>query len=206
MSTPAVFNDTFADYLQRISSGLKDMGTEQRNDVLREIRSHLTERAEQFRQQGSSQPELDAIRALGDSRTIALQFSLEALEQKANRSFRPWVLLRAAWYAAILGVRGVIAFLIGLIGYSIAVGSLIAPLIKFFIPQSGMWISPHGFLLAGVPRDPASAHELAGANYAYVMVLFAFLAGTATTFLLRRLLRSWKVPKGALGAGVATFT
>jgi len=71
-----------------------------------------------------------------------------------------------------------------------AFGALVAPIIKLFIPQTGMWIGPHEFVLAGVPGDPQSARELAGANFVYLMVLVAFLSGTVTTFLLRKMIRS----------------
>jgi uncharacterized membrane protein len=188
MNTPV--NDRFADYLRQISGGLKHMNAEQRNDVLAEIRSHLADRAEQFRSQGSFEAEQDAIRALGDANTIALQFSSEALEQKASRSFRPWILMAAALRMAKLGARGLAVFLIGVFGYGLAFGALVAPIIKLFIPQTGMWIGPHEFVLAGVPGDPQSARELAGANFVYLMVLVAFLSGTVTTFLLRKMIRS----------------
>ncbi len=80
MSTPAkTVDDPFADYVQLISAGLKHVHAEQRNEALAEIRSHLAERAEQFRTQGSAHPEQDAIRALGDPKALALQFSSEAL-------------------------------------------------------------------------------------------------------------------------------
>lgn len=200
MSTPAKFNDPFGEYLQLVSAGLKHVDTEQRNDVLAEIRSHLAERADQFRQKGSPQPEKDAIQALGDPKTLALQFSLEALEQKASRSFRPWVLLRASWRMAIVGVRGTIVFFIGLLGYTFAICTLAAPLVKLFIPQTGMWIGPHDFVIAGVPGNPAGAHEVAGANFAYIMVLLSFLSGSATTFLLRWFLRFWKPARPSLRA------
>jgi uncharacterized membrane protein len=197
MNTSVKFNDPFADYLQLISKGLKQMNVEQRNDILAEIRSHLADRAEQFRREGSLAAEQDAIRALGDPETIAAHFSLEALEQKASHSFRPWVLLAAASRMAMLGARGVAVFLIAIFGYGMAFAAIVAPLIKLFIPQMGTWIGPHEFVLAGIPGNPHAARELAGANFVYFMILFAFLSGTATTFLLRRMMRSLKLSKRA---------
>ena len=196
MNTPGS-NDVFAEYLQEISAGLKHVNAEQRNDVLAEIRSHLAERTEQFRRDGSLKPERDAICALGDASTIAQQFSLEALEQKASRSFRPWVLLAAAYKMTLLGARGLAVFLIGVFGYGLAFGALVAPLIKLFIPQTGTWIGPHEFVLAGVPGNPQAAREVAGANFVYVMVVLAFFFGTATTFVLRRMMRTFKSSKRA---------
>jgi uncharacterized membrane protein len=203
MNTPVEFNDPFADYLQLISRGLKHMNEEQRNDVLAEIRSHLADRAEQFRRLGSLKAEQDAVLALGDANTIALQFSLEALGQKASHSFRPWVLLAAASRMAMLGARGLAVFLTGVFGYGLAFGALVAPLFKLFIPQTGTWIGPHEFVLAGVPGNPQAARELAGANFVYFMILLAFLSGTATTFLLRRMVRSLKLSKRVSRASLA---
>jgi uncharacterized membrane protein len=203
MNTPGTLKDPFGDYLQRISRGLKHMNSEHRNDVLAEIRSHLADRAEQFRRQGSVEPEHDAILALGDAKTLAAQFSLEALEQKASRSFRPWVLLSAALRMAMIGARGLAVFLIGILGYGIAFGALIALLIKLFIPETGMWIGPHEFVLAGIPANPESARELAGPYFVYLMIALAFFFGTATTFLLRWMMRSLKLAKRVLPAPVS---
>lgn len=200
MSTPAKIHDPFADYLQLISAGLKHIDAIERNDALAEIRSHLAERAQQFRAQGSAHPEQDAIRALGDPKILAAQFSSEALEQKARRSFSPWVLLRAAWWMAMLGARGTVVFVIGLLGYSFAVAALIAPIVKVFVPQTGVWIGPHGFVI-GVPSNPPSGHEIAGSNFAYLMVILAFVSGSAITFLLRWLMRVWKPAKPTLHGG-----
>jgi len=202
MNTPVTFNDPLGDYLQLISRGLKHMNAEQRNDVLAEIRSHLADRTEQFRRQGSLKPEQDAVLALGDAKTLARQFSLEALEQKASRSFRPWVLLSAALRMAMIGARGLAVFLIAIFGYGLAFGALVAPLIKLFIPQTGTWIGPHEFVLAGVPEHPESARELAGPNFAYSMIVLSFLFGTATTFILRRMMRSSKLSKRVLSASI----
>ncbi len=172
------------------------MSTRTRIDGLAEIRSHLVERAQQFREQGSAQPEQEAIRALGDPKALALQFSLEALEQKARHSFQPWVLLRTAWWMAMLGMRGTVVFFIGLFGYSFAVAALIAPIMKLFLPQTGVWISPHGFLI-GASSNP-SGYEIAGSSFVYLMVVTAFLVGSATTFLLRWLMQFWKPSKPVL--------
>lgn len=202
MNAPANLVDPFADYLQLIARGLKHMNGAQRNDVLAEIRSHLADRAEQLRRQGSLEPELDAIRALGDADSIATQFSLEALEQKAGHSFRPWVLLGAALRMAMLGIRGLGIFLVGVFGYGVAFSALIAPLVKLFVPQMGTWVGPHEFLLAGVPTDPHTAREVAGANFVYLMIVIAFVFGTGTTFLLRRMMRSLKLLKRGLWTSV----
>lgn len=204
MNAPENFSDPFAGYLQLISHGLKNMSGEQRNDVLAEIRSHLADRSEQFRSQGSPNPEQEAIRALGEAKTIARQFSLEALEQRASHSFRPWVLLAAALRMAMLGVRGLAIFLVGVFGYGVAFSALIAPLVKLFLPLMGTWVGPHEFVLAGIPSDPHSARELAGANFVYFMMTLAFVSGTATTFALRRMMRSLKLSKRAIWAPVPT--
>jgi uncharacterized membrane protein len=202
MNTAGKF-DPFADYLQRIAHGLKHMNVEQRNDILAEIRSHLAERTEQFRQQGSLTAEQDAIRALGDAETLANHFSLEALERKASRSFRPWVLVAAAFRMAMLGARGIAVFLIAIFGYGLAFGAIVAPLVKIFVPQTGTWIGPHEFVLAGVPGDLHAAREVAGANFVYIMTAVAFVFGTATTLILRRMMRSLKSSKDMIWASAA---
>jgi hypothetical protein len=102
---------------------------------------------------------------------------------------------------AMLGVRGIIVFLVGLFGYALSVAALITPVIKLFVPQTGVWISANGFLI-GASSHPPLGHELAGSNFVYLMVIFAFVAGSATTFLLRWLMRLWKPSKPTLSTTV----
>ena len=92
-------------YLNRVAAGLKGMSESQREEILVEIRSHLAERVQQFGGQGVAQPEHAAIAAMGDADELARQFARTVSEQKAIRSFAPWVLLRAAGSIAFTGVK-----------------------------------------------------------------------------------------------------
>jgi hypothetical protein len=181
--------DAISDYLDRVQAGLKKFDAATQHEILREIRSHLDERIEEFRKQGSAQPVEQALLALGDPTSLAQQFSEISLQQKASRSFLPWVLLRASGRMAIAGARGLLAFFTGLIGYTTAVAFFAAAFGKLFMPgKFGFWVGPHG-IAWGALRNTNGERELAGASFIYISLVAAFVIGSVTTFLLRWLVR-----------------
>ena len=64
-------------YLARVKAGLKGFDEERQQEIVAEIRSHLIDRAEQMKQQGTVRATEEAISAMGAPQLIAAQF-LEA--------------------------------------------------------------------------------------------------------------------------------
>jgi uncharacterized membrane protein len=181
--------DAIAHYMSRVQVGLKHFDPATRQEILSEIEGHLSERIEELQRGGSSAPVEDALLALGDPDVLAQQFSEVSLQQNASRSFLPWVLLRAAARMAILGARGLLAFFMGLVGYVTAVAFFIAAFGKLLMPgKFGFWVGPHG-VAWGALQNTNGERELAGQSFIYISLIAAFLVGSATTMLLRWLVR-----------------
>ncbi len=182
--------DPISSYLSQVSGGLKGINEFQRQEIVAEIRSHLADRVQQFINQGSPRPVEAALAALGDADALALQFTQEVPKQHSSRSFAPWVLLRASARIALTGVKGLVAFLVGIFGYVSAFAFIVAAIMKPIMPSRvGFWVGPHLFTWGGVPANTAGAHELAGQYFIPISLVLGFLFASATTFALRWLMR-----------------
>ena len=190
--------DAIANYLKRVQGGLKQFDDATQQEILSEMQAHIRDRMEEFERSGSSTPIEDALIALGDPMALARQFSEVSVQQKASRSFVPWVLLRTAGRMTIVGAKGMTAFFLGLIGYATALAFFIGAVGKLFYPDKfGFWVGPHG-IAWGSLSNLSGEQELAGNSFIYVSLILAFVAGSATTLLLRWLLR----PSGLVAAMV----
>jgi uncharacterized membrane protein len=180
-------------YLATVKAGMKGLDENQRREILAEIRSHLTDRIDQLRQQGSTRPTEDALRAMGDANEIAAQFSEAAVVRASAHSNSPWTLLLAASRLASKGLRGALVFTAGLIGYITAIAFTTAAVAKLILPaRVGFWVGPFAGVVWGYPADTSGAHELAGQSFAYISIALAFLFASGTTLLLKKVLRSWR--------------
>jgi uncharacterized membrane protein len=183
--------DLIGNYLARVKAGLKRIDQGQQQEILAEIHSHLTDRIEQFKQQGSIRPTEDALAAMGDPDEISVQFAEEDVVRAASRSHFPWVLLRAASRLVFTGLRGALVFTAGLIGYLAGIGFTAAAVAKVIVPaRVGFWVGPQTGVIWGYPANTSGAHELAGQSFIYISIALAFLFASGTTLLLRQLLRS----------------
>lgn len=181
--------DAIDAYVKRVSVGLKDMSESQRQEIVAEIRSHLAERARQLAEQGVPEAGQAAIAAMGDADELARQFARTASAERVSRSIAPWVLLRAA-SLAFTGAKGVLTFLLGIVGYATALAFSLAAILKVIMPSKvGLWVGPHLFVWGVTPHTPGR-HELAGEYFIPVSVALAFLFASGTTLALRWLTRS----------------
>jgi uncharacterized membrane protein len=195
-------DDMIGKYLATVRAGLKRLDEGQQGEILAEIRSHLTDRIEQLKQQGSARPTEDALAAMGDPDEISKQFSDAAVVRTSSRSNLPWVLLRAASRLAFTGLRGALVFTAGLIGYGTAISFMAAAVAKQIVPaRIGFWVGPHTGVIWGYPGNTLGAHELAGHSFAYISIALAFLCASGTTLLLKQLLRSWRSARETLPPG-----
>ena len=154
-----------------------------------EIRSHLAERVQQLAARGLQHPEQAAVAAMDDADELARQFSRAARAQKASRSIAPWVLLRAAAGVAFTGTKGLLTFLLAIVGYGAAVAFSLAAIAKLIMPAKvGFWVGPHLFVW-GITANTPGRHELAREYFIPVSIAFAFLFASGTTLALRWLTR-----------------
>jgi uncharacterized membrane protein len=174
-------------YLNRLESALGGLSPEYKDDILREIRAHIMDSAEHSADHAGAVDRV--LRLLGTPEELAARYTAECQLERASRSFSPWVLLRTCWQWARLGIKGTLAFFVGVIGYSLALALTATVFVKPFLPSRvGMWIGAEGFKI-GVSDHPEQMRELLGNYFVPVMALAAFLTAIATTHLLRWMMR-----------------
>jgi uncharacterized membrane protein len=173
-------------YLTRLANALAAVAPEEKDEIVREIRAHIQDSVS-----GAPDPRgaVDrVIRLLGEPEELAERYTTESLLTRAGHSFSPWLLLRTSWRWAKLGITGMIAFLVGLFGYTTALALTVAIFLKPFMPSKiGMWVGSEG-LNIGVPTHPERMHELLGRWFVPVIALAAFAFAVGTTRALRWLI------------------
>ena len=184
-----ISSTAFEDYMNRVWEGLSGMETSERQDTIAEIRSHLNERIEQLRLQGSLHSVEEALAALGDPTELAHHMVSASLQRDESRSYLPWVLLRAARRIASTGAKGLLVFVIAVVGYSAALAFLAAGLLKPLVPELGFWVGSGG-IIWGMKSPGATGHELLGEYFVYASIALSFVCGSVCTLVLQRLLRS----------------
>src|SRR5262249_33540990 len=95
MTSAVAIDNHIADYMRGLDTALGGITPEQKNDILREIRGHITESVS-----GSAEPDKAlerVIRMLGNPRELPERYRTEALLTRASRSFSPWVLFQTSW-------------------------------------------------------------------------------------------------------------
>lgn len=187
MSTSAQATDNGIEtYLARLDAALAGVAVPEKDEILREIRAHVLDSVVDSTDREAA---IDRVlRLLGAPEELAERYGTECQLKRASGSFSPWLLLRTSWRWARLGMIGTIAFLLGLLGYSLALGLTIALLLKPFVPGVGMWAG-QGNLNVGVTSDTAGMHEVLGQWFVPVIALAAFAAAIGTTSGLRWLMR-----------------
>jgi len=170
-------------YLMQLRRSLGELPPDEVADILQEIRGHILERAEAAGE--LTDDRLVAIlTALGKPEDIAPLYQAEALMARARTSFSPMLLLRGALRWAMLSIRGFAIFVIGLIGYGIALGFLAGGFGKMIAPHEvGAWFSPGSFNI-GTTNDPG-AHDMLGWWLVPVGLVVGAIALVATTWALR---------------------
>jgi uncharacterized membrane protein len=162
------------------------MPAEDREDILREIRAHILDSTADAANRGETVERV--LRLLGTPEELARRYSTESLLDRASHSFSPWLLIDTCWRWAKLGTKGTLAFLVALLGYSVALGLTVAVFLKPFMPSVGLWIGAEG-LNVGSPTHPEVMHELLGKYFVPVIAVVAFAFAIGTTHALRWMIR-----------------
>jgi uncharacterized membrane protein len=174
-------------YLNRLQSALRGVSPDYQQDILREIRAHIVDSTEHSSNQAVAVDRV--LHLLGTPEELSARYSTECQLERASRSFSPWLILRTCWHWAKLGIKGTLAFLVALFGYSLVLGFTGAVFLKPFMPSKvGMWVGPEGFDI-GVPAHPERMHELLGNYFVPVIAAAALVSAIGTTHLLRWMMR-----------------
>jgi uncharacterized membrane protein len=139
-------------FLKEVRRGLGPLQTDERDDVIEELRSHLIERA--------AQGQVDVLAGFEDPSTLAASFVEERALRGALSAGTPWAHARA-----ILGSTGDSLLLLCAL-VPLVLGQLVAALVvltatlKLFAPSEfGVWVGPGAFY---VGRATPLAHEVLG--------------------------------------------
>jgi hypothetical protein len=185
MITTVAPDSRISDYLKGLDSALAGLPAEQKEDILREIRAHIMD---SLSGSADRQSALDRVlHLLGSPRQLAERYRTEALLVRASRSFSPWVLFQTSWRWAKIGLKGMGAFFIALMGYGATLAWMITVVLKPFKPSVGLWVGGDTIQFGSAP-EMVGKHELLGNYYIPVVMALAFATAIGTTQALRWLM------------------
>ena len=157
---------TLERYLSRVRAALRGMPPEQVTDILRELRSHVQERAGSALTQDKVQAALDA---LGNPEQLAGQYVTQNLFDRAAVTRSPLLMLQSLFHWATLSLQGFAVALVSLFLYMLGAVCLVMAIAKPFDPDRvGLWVPDHDSasdkaeLLFSVHGMPPSGHDLLG--------------------------------------------
>ena len=194
--------ESIDEYCKRLWKALHNVPSSERDDLIREVRSHILERVEA---EPKVTPEVltKILRAVGEPKVLAAEYRTQVMLREATRKdapwvLRPWVLLRATLRWAVTSMAGLIAFVATVIGYGCSAVFLICAVLKPLLPSRiGLWLAPQHTLSLGYWNGRISGSEVYGIS---VRPPISFVLGTlgATEGPVRELLGNWFIPVSIL--------
>ena len=184
--TTSLIQNQIETYLEQLDKELRGVAPEEKAEIIREIRAHIMDSIADAPDAGGALERV--LRMLGTPKELAQRYTTESLLTRASHSFSPLVLIRTSWQWAMMGIKGMLAFLLAIFGYGMALALTVSLLMKpFMLTAVGLWLGPHN-LEIGTTNDPHS-RELLGSWFIPVIAAAAFLIAVGTTQGLRRLFR-----------------
>ena len=188
MTYPTDIQTRIDSYLMNLRRSLGELPPEDVNDILREIRGHILERAEASGEL-TNERLVQILKELGRPEDIGPLYQADAFISRARSSFSPGLIIRTTLRWAMMSFLGFVSFILGLFGYGVALGFLLTALIKPFDPDRvGAWVPHSGGLTIGTSNMPMS-EELLGWWIIPVGLIVAAVFFIATTRFLRWMLR-----------------
>ncbi len=176
-------------YLLRLRTALGRMPDAEKAEILSDIRNHIEERLS-VAPDGQAGIAAETLAALGAPETLAASFHRERLMARAVVSPAPSVMLRATFHWALTGVRGLLAFLALLLGYSLGLGLLLCAVLKPFLPSHvGLWLDPPAFSLGYFTAADHLKREILGWWIVPLGLAVGTLSMVWTTRLVQWLIR-----------------
>jgi uncharacterized membrane protein len=170
-------------YLMHLRRSLGELPPEEINDILREIRGHILERAESTGDL-TNEKLVSILKALGKPEDIGPLYQAEAMVARARSSFSPALILRTVVRWAMVSVAGFVTFIVGLFGYLGGLAFLICALLKPIFPsQIGAWSDGRSFSIGTITGTNAT--EVLG----WWLIPVCLLASAAFLVLTTRFMR-----------------
>jgi len=176
------------DYMTHATRVLRGIPDAERADILRELRSHLSD---SIASRDLSTSRADRVRAatghLGDPAEYLRPLIADHLLQRSARIATPWALAAGLYGQLFRGLRAGIVSVVFLTGYAVAIGFIVMGVFKVVFPTHiGLFVGSDGSPQFGIVGDEAGARELLG----YWVVPLGLIGGAipyaALTMLLRR--------------------
>ena len=190
------------EYCKRLSKALHKVPSPERDDFVREVRSHILERVN-AKSEITAHALTEIFRAVGEPRELAAEYRTQAMLREATRDkaswlMRPWVLLRTTLRWGLTSLTGLVVFFVTLIGYGCTIVFYLCALLKPIFPSRiGLWLAAQHTLSLGYWNGRSSETEVYGLS---VRPPISFVFGTLgpTDGPIRELLGYWLIPVGFL--------
>jgi hypothetical protein len=163
MPTVATPQNIIDRYLAELRARLRSLPHEQVVDIVEEIRSHIRDAAGAHGEMTEASIHA-ALSRLGPPSALAASYVTDNLLAQAQRTRMPWTILRGIFQWATLSVKGIVVFIVCLIGYVFGASFFIAALAKPFNPRVGLWLIDQDTysLVLGMTDAIPRGHELLG--------------------------------------------
>jgi hypothetical protein len=154
-------------YLGRLRQLLRGMNSEDANEIVEELRSHLAEKAAANGQITAAGVDA-ALILLGAPEELATQYTTDALLARAEVSRSPLRILESLFRWASLSIAGFLVLLTSIVGYFLGGALMLCAVLKTIHPQSGgLWAFPNGAdtefsLRLGFGTPPPGGRDLLG--------------------------------------------
>ncbi len=185
METTDMAVDAVERYLLRLKLALGDVTPAQRDEFVREIRSHIVDRL--AHEPGDSEVACQSIlQSLGEPEAIAADYGAErVLARTARLRLKlPSVRLRTPLRWAITGIQWFMVAMAALIGYPIVAAFSLTAVLKPFFPHNiGLFLSENGFQIAAFPIP--TGRELLGPYYVPFAMIMTVLVLVGTSQLIK---------------------
>jgi hypothetical protein len=172
-------------YLDRVRTSLRGLPGPEVEEIVLELRGHITERSE-------SKGDLEAaLRSLGDPEELARQYRVDSVAAQAQCSGSPIVILHSLMLLRRRSLAGWVALVLAAFGYAwgIALGG--AAIEKILSPRDvGLWLRPGALALPRITVDgpgPPGTREVLG----WWFLPLGLAACAVLLFLTRRFALWW---------------
>ena len=174
-------------YLQDLSAALRALPTEQASDIVKELRSHIVEKATAS---GDMTPAVvdSVLTDLGRPEDLASLYLTDDLQVRALASRSPLLILRSLFRWASISFAGFFVLMGSLLGYFLAAALVACALLKPIHPlTAGLWLIPNGAdyeisIRLGFGSVPSGGRDLLG----WWIVPIGVAAGFGLFFLTAR--------------------
>lgn len=177
-------------YLKRLGWSLGELPQHERDEIIKEIRSHLLDRFQASETEEEFQRILDEF---GPPEIYARSF-LEGYEVAvALASGSPWQMLKQNFRMMDHGFKLALTFVGLALLYGASIAFFIGGFLKFFFPENiGFWVSINPFYFYyGINLTPDSATEALGFLFIPFSLLCSFILMKVSLSLSRRSLISF---------------